>query len=212
MKKELNKKIIAICEEAGTAAAAEKCGELMDELDREYDDRIARGMTEIEAYRDVLKRLDEIKSLVDSLPAEESEEEKADRKKGHKTLKRIIDKVESIMWVAAIPGYLIYSLATHRWKTSWIIFLVVALLQIILDTVVDYNDVTKDPEKVMYDGKSALLWVGSALLYVLLGFLTHRWLSCAVVFVLAVIVQLFMDRDKGKKDSDGKSGAKNDEQ
>ena len=203
MKKELNKKIIAICEEAGTAAAAEKCGELMDEIDREYDDRIARGMTEIEAYRDVLKRLDEIKLLVDSLPAEESEEEKADRKKGYKTLKRIIDKVESIMWVAVIPGYLIYSLATHRWKTSWIIFLVVTLLQIILDTVVDYNDVTKDPEEVMQDGKSALLWVGSALLYVLLGFLTHRWLSCAVVFVLAVIVQLIMDKDDdGGKDKD----------
>ena len=194
MKKELNKKIIEICEEAGTAAAAQKCGEIMDELDREYDARIESGMTQIEAYRDVLGRLDEIKKLVESLPAEESEEEEADRRQGHKTLKRIIDKVESIMWVASAPLYLLMSFSTHKWKYTWLMFLVFALVQVILDTVVDSNDGKKDRRKVINGGKSAILWIFTTLLYFIISFATHRWAITWIIFIGAVIVQIAMDK------------------
>ena len=196
MKKELNKKIIEICEEAGTAAAAEKCGEYMDEIDREYDARMAQGMTEIEAYRDVLARVEEIRKLVDNLPKEESEEEAADRKAGHKNLKRIIDKVETIMWLVTIPLYVVGSMVTHSWKYSWLVFILVGVLQAVLDAVVDVNDGKKNPKKILRGAKSSILWGLATIVYFLVSFATNAWAVTWVIFLFTLIAQIIMDKNK----------------
>ncbi|MDD6879467.1 MAG: hypothetical protein PUD59_04500 [bacterium] len=196
MKKELNKKIIKICEEAGTAAAAEKCGELMDELDREYDARVERGMTELEAYREVSRRLDEIKKLVDELPEEETEEEAADRKAGFKNLKRIIGKISSVMWLLTVPVYLVGSMVTGWWKASWLIFLFASVAQTILSAVVDVNNEKKDRRKVLRKCRSSVMWQMTVILYFVLSFATNMWGVTWLIFIAAVIAQVIMGKGK----------------
>ncbi len=194
MKRELNKKIISICEEAGSTAAKEKCAELMDEIDREYDSRVESGMTELEAYRDVLGRLEEIERLVASLPKDGTPKRNtdADRDAGHKTLKRILESVNSVMWVAVIIGYLLVSLITGKWKYTWLIFLCAAAANVITDAVRDVNDSKKDRKKVEHDGKEAVLWIMTTAAYFALSMATGHWLISALVFVAVGIVSKFI--------------------
>lgn len=196
MKKELNKKIISICEEAGTAAAAEKCGELMDELDGEYDSRVAAGMTELEAYREVSRRLDEIRALVNSLPddEEESEAEAADRAAGFLTLKRIAGKMSTVLWLATVPAYLLYSFATGRWATSWLIFLLSTITEIVINTAVDLNNIKKDRKKVIRGAASSILWLAAIIVYFLVSFSTGAWSVSWMIFILAAIIQQFFGK------------------
>ena len=190
MKKELNKKIIEICEEAGTSAAAAKCGEIMDELDRDYDSRIAAGMTELDAYREVMKRIDEIKSLVDSLPDDEpSEDEKKDRAKGLKTLEKLLDKTSTVMWLATVLLYFFISFGSMKWHITWVIFLLSSAAQVLLDMIKDLNTGKKSRKKVIRDGASAILWLLTVVLYFIISFASGKWALTWLIFVVAAIVQ-----------------------
>lgn len=202
MKKELNRKIISICEDAGTAVAAEKCGELMDELDREYDKHVAAGLTELEAYREVSKRLDEIKKLVDSLPNETEEElaarlraEELDRMEGFRTLKRITGKMSTVLWLSTVPVYLLYSMRTGRWATSWLIFLLATVSEIIINSVVDWNNETKDRRKTVRGLASSVLWLMTVVLYFVISFATGKWALTWMIFILATIIQQFFGKN-----------------
>ncbi len=71
MKKEIEKKIKELCDEAGSSAAQEIRESLTDDAEKAYDERISEGMSEIDAYRYVLSNVDEIKAMLDSLPKDE---------------------------------------------------------------------------------------------------------------------------------------------
>lgn len=198
MKKELNKKIISLCEEAGTSAAAQICGDLMDKLDREYDQRISEGKTELEAYREVSKRLDEIKKLVDSLPEDEekeTEEERLDRMAGFRTLKRITGKMSTVLWLSTVPLYLLYSMRTGRWATSWLIFLISTISEILINSVVDWNNERKDHRKTARGVASSVLWLLTVVLYFVISFATGKWAITWMIFILATIIQQFFGKN-----------------
>lgn len=198
MKKELNKKIISLCEEAGTSAAAQICGDLMDKLDREYDDHISGGKTELEAYREVSKRLDEIKQIVDSLPEDEekeTEEERLDRMAGFRTLKRITGKMSTVLWLSTVPVYLLYSMYTGRWATSWLIFLLATISEILINSVVDWNNERKDHRKTARGVASSVLWLLTAVLYFVISFATGKWAITWMISILAAIIQQFFSKN-----------------
>ena len=73
MKKEIEKKIKTISDSVGTAAAEEMRREMTEDLKDEFDKRVDAGMSELDAYRDVLKNVDEIKKLFESLPVTDEE-------------------------------------------------------------------------------------------------------------------------------------------
>ena len=194
MKREINKKIISVCEEAGTAAAAKKCGELMDELDRDYDRRVADGMSELDAYREVMKRIDEIKALVASLPEDEPsdderEAEEADRENGRKNLSQILEKTSTIMWLVTVLLYFIISFASMKWHITWVIFLISAAAEVLLDMIKDLNSGKKDRKKVIRDGASATMWLMAVALYFVISFASGKWALTWLIFVVAAIVQ-----------------------
>lgn len=198
MKKELNKKIISLCEDAGTSAAAQICGDLMDKLDREYDQRISEGKTELEAYREVSKRLDEIKKLVDSLPEDEeteTEEERLDRMEGFRTLKRITGKMSTVLWLSTVPVYLLYSMHTGRWATSWLIFLISTISEILINSVVDWNNERKDHRKTARGVASSVLWLLTVVLYFVISFATGKWAITWMISILAAIIQQFFGKN-----------------
>ncbi len=198
MKKELNKKIISLCEEAGTSAAAQICGDLMDKLDREYDQHISEGKTELEAYREVSRRLDEIKQIVDSLPEDEekeTEEERLDRMAGFRTLKRITGKMSTVLWLSTVPVYLLYSMYTGRWATSWLIFILAAVSEVLINGTVDWNNEKKDRKKIARAIASSFLWLMTVVLYFVISFASGRWALTWMIFILAAIIQQFFGKN-----------------
>ena len=68
MKDELNKKIRELCNSAGSSAACAMAPVLTEDLDRKYDERVAAGMSELDAYRDVLRSVDRIEAMLRALP------------------------------------------------------------------------------------------------------------------------------------------------
>ena len=73
MKEELNKKIRALCDEAGSASAAAMAPRLITDLDKEYDKRVSAGMSELDAYRDILRSVDRIEAMLRALPRDNKE-------------------------------------------------------------------------------------------------------------------------------------------
>ena len=63
MKDELNKKIRELCNSAGSSAACAMAPVLTEDLGRKYDERVAAGMSELDAYRDVLRSVDRIEAM-----------------------------------------------------------------------------------------------------------------------------------------------------
>ena len=84
MKNELKKTISQLCDEVGTASAAARQKVLTEDLVNEYDKRVNAGMAELDAYRDVLKNIDRIREMLESLPDTAEDEEKNHAKQEEK--------------------------------------------------------------------------------------------------------------------------------
>ena len=74
MDREIKRTVKKLCDEAGSAAAAAACDDLTEDIEKAYNERVKAGMSELDAYRDVLKNVDEIKKMLDSLPITEDEQ------------------------------------------------------------------------------------------------------------------------------------------
>ena len=95
MKRELEKTIRQLCDEVGTAAAEAKREDLTADLTDEYDRRVEAGMAELDAYRDVLKNIDRIRDMLESLPKTEADEERRSRDKSRKKLENILSRIST---------------------------------------------------------------------------------------------------------------------
>ena len=199
MKKELNKKIKKLCDDMGTAAAAEKLPELTEQLDHTFDQCVEAGMSELDAYREVLRNVDKIQEMLDSLPVTEKEKKKKDRKLGSKTLKRNLDAVSACMWLCTVAAYFLISFRFGRWHLTWLIFLWSTIGQILLDMVQKYNDGTP-LKKVFHKEFPGILWVGTVILYFLISFRFGGWALTWLIFIAATVFQIIFDAVTGGDD------------
>lgn len=199
VKRELNKKIKEMCDDVGTAAAAQKCPELTEQLDHTFDQCVAAGMSELDAYREVLRNVDKIQEMLDALPVTEKEQQKKARKLGSKTLKRYLDAASACMWIGTVVGYILYSFRTGRWSSSWLIFLWVTIGQILMDMVQKYND-GESLKEVFRKELPGVFWVGVVMLYFMVSFRFGGWALTWLIFLAAVIVQIIFDAAMGGKD------------
>ena len=110
MKNELNRKIRKLCDSAGSAAAAAKYDELTKQMNADYDARIKAGMSEIDAYRDVLRDVDKIQELLNSLPKTEEDDERISLQKSYKWLSKNLSRISGCMWIATAIVYLLFSM------------------------------------------------------------------------------------------------------
>lgn len=67
-------------------------------------------MSELDAYRDVLKNVDEIKKMLDSLPITEDEQRGRQNRDSYKDNAKVIDKISSALWLLVVFVYLAFSL------------------------------------------------------------------------------------------------------
>ena len=188
MKRELEKKIRAICDEIGTAAATEACDSVTDELKSKYDTLVNDGMSELDAYRDVLRNIDDIKKMLDSLPRTEHELNAADEKARLKSLKSILGKVSSIMWLSVVILFFYVSFTSGNWHISWLIFLWGSICQNVLDMVINYNK-GKPLKKVLRSGLSSILWLLTVIAYFIISFASGRWAITWIIFLISALLQ-----------------------
>lgn len=188
MKKEIEKKIKELCDEAGSAAAAELCSDLTEDIERAYDERIAAGMSELDAYRDVLRNVDDIKKMLDSMPLTEDEERGRRTKDNRKSNEKLLDKISSSLWLIVVIIYLLFSLTFGGWQLTWLIFLVGAIGQNFFDMVKKYNR-GMPLKKVLRKGISAIMWLSIVILYFLLSFATRSWGITWIIFIFGALLE-----------------------
>ena len=191
MKKELNRKIQELCDAAGTAAAEAMKPELIKNLNNQYDARIAAGMSELDAYRDVLRNVDRIEAMLNALPTTDEELELRDRAEGQKSLEFYIGKASAVMWIGTTILFFLLGFGAGLWAGSWLVFLWAAIGQILLGMAKKYNRIRK-LNKVFRGGLSGILWVGTTILFFLLGFGAELWSISCLVFPMAAIVQILL--------------------
>lgn len=218
MKDELNRKIKELCDEAGSASAAAMAPRLVSDLDAEYDKRVTAGMSELDAYRDVLRSVDRIRAMLRALPQDAPREEKqtrtaasetdddwdpladfSERMAGRKTLEFYIEKASALLWVGTSLVYFLWSLAFGGWHYTWLIFLWATLGQIVLSAAEEYNR-HLNLRKTMHSTLSGCLWVGAVIAFFLAGFGLHLWRFSWLVFLAATVVQILLGAflDDGK--------------
>ena len=224
MKDELNKKIRELCDEAGSASAAAMAPRLITDLDGEYDKRVRAGMSELDAYRDVLRSVDRIRAMLSALPKDEGserasrsagfpesgaedtedgwdpEEDFSRRAAGMKKLKFYVEKASSLLWVGTTLVYFLWSLAFGGWRYTWLIFLWAAAGQVVLSAAEDYNK-RLNLKKTLLDTFSGCLWIEAVIFFFLAGFGLGLWRFSWLIFLAATIAQILLSAVLG----DGKN-------
>ncbi|MBR3999792.1 MAG: hypothetical protein IKI93_15790 [Clostridia bacterium] len=192
MKNELNRKIRKLCDSAGSAAAAAKYDELSKQMNADYDARIKAGMSEIDAYRDVLRDVDKIQELLNSLPKTEEDDERISLQKSYKWLSKNLSRISGCMWIATAIVYLLFSMTYGGWEITWLIFLWTTIGQIVLNMVKKYNRGVK-LKKVLKGGLSGILWVAVTILYFLFSMIVGYWHLSWLIFPFTVILQIILN-------------------
>ena len=192
MKNELNKKLKKLCDEAGSAAAAAKYDELSAKLGAEYDARVKAGMSELDAYRDILKNVDQIRALLDSLPKSAEDDDRKSRQLSFRWLSKNLSRISGCMWIATVIVYFLFSFTTGAWAISWLIFLWTTIGQILLGMVKRCNRGVK-LKKVLKSGLSGILWVGMTMFYFWFSMATMTWHLSWLLFLFAVIQQIILN-------------------
>lgn len=191
MKRELDRTVKQLCREAGSAAAAAKEDELKSSLEEQYEQRIRAGMSELDAYRDVLKNVDQIRAMLLSLPKSEAEEEQRKSEEDRKRSEKILDKISSCLWIGTLIAYFLISFGTGLWAYTWLIFLWSSIGQNILDMVKKLGR-GKPKKKVLRSGLSSILWIGVVILYFIVSFGSGLWYLTWLLFPAATLVQILM--------------------
>jgi len=158
MKNELNRKIKKLCDSAESSAAAAQYDELSRKMNEEYDLRVQAGMSEIDAYRAVLRNVDKIQQMLNSLPKTDEDEERISRQKSFKWLSKNLARISGCMWIASAIVYILFSMMFGGWHLTWLIFPWTAIGQILLSMAKKYNRGV-NLKKVLKDGLSGILWI-----------------------------------------------------
>ena len=194
MKKELKKKIGSICEEIGTAAAAEQIDVLAAQAEAEFERRVAEGQSELDAYRAILADTEKIRKMLEELPETEEEEERKVRARNAKKMNALLDSVEAAMWLLTVVAYFAISFLFGHWHLTWLIFLSSSIGSVIFDMLRKYNrGVPLD--KVMDQEFSGVLWLAIVIVYFLFSFTVGGWAWAYswLIFILGAVIEVIRD-------------------
>lgn len=193
MDREIKRKIDEICNEVGSAAAEEASEEIIEELLKGYGERVKAGMSELDAYRDVLKKIDSIKEMLDSLPRTEDEQRKKAQKTNYKSNAKFIDKISRLWWSLILLAFAAFTF--YGMGMSWLLFLWGAIGQTFFGMIKQYNK-GKTLKKVLKSGLSKVLWLAICIVFFgIIAYGTSSWLPFAICGggVLQVIINILFD-------------------
>ena len=195
MKKQLEKKLRRVCESAGSRAAAEKFDQLSHSIETEYDKRVSAGMSELDAYREMLRDIDAIEELLRDMPKTEEEqsleEEKKARRSWNKKLNAIEGSVQGVWWLLTVIAYFLFSIVTGLWQLSWLMFPSAAIGSIIISMLFKYNKGA--PKKRVLNGLHGILWLGIVIGYFLISFASGLWHLTWLLFIVGSVIEIILD-------------------
>ena len=191
MKKELKKKLESMCDEIGTAAAAEKIDEMVGRISTEFDRKVSEGKSELDAYRELLADVEKIKAMLESLPETDEESEKKERERNAKKTNALLDTIETCMWLLTPVVYLAVSFLFGHWHMTWLMFLSSAIGSVLFDMLRKYNKGIPF-DKVMHQEFSGVLWLGIVIVYFLYSFTFSGWTWAYswLIFPLGAVIEV----------------------
>ena len=189
MDREIKRTVKKLCDEAGSAAA---CDDLTEDIEKAYNERVKAGMSELDAYRDVLKNVDEIKKMLDSLPITEDEQRGRQNRDSYKDNAKVIDKISSALWLLVVLVYLAFSLRFGGWRYTWLIFLWGSIGQTLMNMVKKYNRGTP-LKKVLRGGISNMMWLAIVIAYFFISFVFGGWSYTWLIFIFGAFAGKIID-------------------
>ena len=191
MKKELKKKLESMCDEIGTAAAAETINEMVGQISSEFDRRVAEGQSELDAYRELLSDVEKIKEMLRSLPETEEDTSEKERKRNAKKMNALFDTIEACMWLLTVVAYFAISFLFGHWHLTWLIFLSSSIGSVLFDMLRKYNRGIPF-DKVMHQEFSGVLWLGIVIVYFLYSFTFSGWTWAYswLIFLIGAVIEV----------------------
>jgi len=194
MKKELKKKLESICDEIGTAAAAEKIDEMVGQISSEFDKKVADGQSELDAYRELLADVEKIKAMLAELPETDEEADAKERKKNAKKINALLGSIEACMWILTVVAYFAISFLFGHWHMTWLIFLSSSIGSVLFDMLRKYNRGVPF-DQVMHEEFSGVLWLGIVIVYFLYSFTFSGWTWAYswLIFLIGAVIEVIRD-------------------
>ncbi len=146
--------------------------ELLSNLNDKYNDLVASGKSEADAYETVVASVGNIDSLI-----AEEDNFVEDYKKKQKE-KKLIGTFSSSFWLLTTIVYFLVSFLFSSWEYSWIIFVIAAALNSVFVSIIT--------KKVQV---GSIIWLSAVVLYLILSFTTEKWEITWLVFLAAAALQ-----------------------
>lgn len=207
MREQLRKEIVKRTGEyVHSAAAAAAYEEESAKIVSSFDQMVADGKSELEAYRAMLDDIEAMKIVLSTIPepedvAERKAREKA-RKKANKAFRRQVGSMQALLWILTVAWYFLYSFHSGRWATSWLLFLGSSVGSMLLDIVVKHSEGKAWSKCGDWHG---IFWVGLVMLYFQTSFLFGNWATSWLLFLVGAGVEVVWDMfQKNKNDPEGK--------
>ena len=134
-----------------------------------YDDLVASGAHEEDAYNEVISGIGDIEELIGT-------------QKKPRNDAALIGAASSALWPVITLIYLWLGFWQNYWHPGWLIFIGGALLQLLI--VVAFT-----PAGRRTGALTGILYVSASLLFLIFGFWTMQWGIACLVFVFALAAQ-----------------------
>ena len=196
LRKEIVKRTGGYVHSAAAAAAYE---EESAKITKAYDQMLAEGKSELEAYRAMLDDIEAMKIILSSIPTSEEEAERERQrkreKKEKKSFRKMVGSMQAVLWLLTVIWYFLYSFGSGNWHLSWLTFLGSAAGSVLLDIIVKHN------EGIPWHkcgGWHGVFWIGLVMLYFAGSFLWGNWATSWLLFPAGAIVEVLWEMWKKK--------------
>ena len=202
MKRQLKREIERIKEEFSHGAAQAAMKEAAAEIEAEFDALVDTGKSQLEAYRQVLKDVEKMRTMVANMPKTkeevQAEEEKKQTKAWNRKVNAIHGSFEALMWMGTVILYFLISFLFGHWHLTWLIFLSASMGSILLHIVSEY--LKGKPLSAQMDEWRGLMWLGITVIYFLFSFLRGGWSWTWLIFIAGALAETLIDTiEKWKK-------------
>ena len=105
------------------------------------------------------------------------------------------NKITASLWILGVSVYLIVSFAFDVWHISWVIFPIVAFINIAIKL---YFSQKNNGPKTLWellrnrDFSIPAIWMFAVWIYLILGFVFDLWHPSWIVFILAVVPTILL--------------------
>ena len=174
--------------------------ELLANLEEKFDDLLAAGYSEEDAYASVISGLGDAESLIASLSVEPEPHEIPYEEARRHTAQTVASS--AFLYCIAVAALLLVRMVlgnTMGWVSFWVIA-AFATGQVVYHFMTrpavarpTLSKWSKKRRKQIKGTASGILWVVATMLYMLISFESGEWHISWIIFLLATVVQLVMN-------------------